>query len=40
MDKEAFEHRLVRRLLDHVEHGTTDLTDEILEVPVERVHVA
>ena len=35
MDKEAFEHRLVRRLLDHVQHGTTDLTDEVLEVPVE-----
>ncbi|WP_426574454.1 aromatic ring-hydroxylating oxygenase subunit alpha [Aquihabitans sp. McL0605] len=35
MDKEAFEHDLVRRLLQHVEHGTTDLTDEILEVPVD-----
>lgn len=32
MDREALEHSLVRRLLDHVEHGTTDLADDILEV--------
>ncbi|HEV7760076.1 MAG TPA: aromatic ring-hydroxylating dioxygenase subunit alpha [Acidimicrobiales bacterium] len=35
MDREAFEHGLVRRLLDHIEHGTTDLTDEVLEVPAD-----
>ena len=33
MDKEALEHDLVRRLLDHIENGTTDLADEVLEVP-------
>ena len=33
MDKEALERSLVRRLLDHIEAGTTDLADEVLEVP-------
>lgn len=33
MDKEALEHRLARRLLDHIEGGTTDLADEVLEIP-------
>ena len=28
MDREALEHSLVRRLLDHVEQGTTDLADD------------
>jgi choline monooxygenase len=32
MDREALEHDLVRRLLDHLEHGTTDMDDEVLEV--------
>ena len=35
MDKEALDRSLARRLLDHIEGGTTDLTDEVLEVPVE-----
>ena len=35
MDKEALEHSLARRLIDHIEQGSTDLTDEVLEVPVE-----
>jgi choline monooxygenase len=35
MDKEALEHGLARRLVDHIEQGTTDLTDEVLEVPVD-----
>ncbi|HEY8527648.1 MAG TPA: aromatic ring-hydroxylating dioxygenase subunit alpha [Acidimicrobiales bacterium] len=35
MDREAFEHGLARRLLDHIENGTTDLADEMLEVPAE-----
>ena len=33
MDREALEHSLVRRLLDHVEHHTTDMADDVLEVP-------
>jgi choline monooxygenase len=33
VDREAFEHGLAGRLLDHIEHGTTDLCDEVLEVP-------
>jgi choline monooxygenase len=32
VDREALEHSLVRRLLDHVENGTTDLADAVLEV--------
>ena len=35
MDKEALEHSLARRLIDHIEQGTTDLTDEVLEVPTD-----
>jgi choline monooxygenase len=35
VDREALEHSLVRRLLDHIEHGTTDLADEVVEVPSE-----
>jgi phenylpropionate dioxygenase-like ring-hydroxylating dioxygenase large terminal subunit len=35
VDREAFEHSLIRRLLDHIEHGTTDLADDVLEVPAE-----
>jgi len=33
MDKEALEHQLARRLLDHIENGTTDMADAVLEVP-------
>lgn len=33
MDREALEHGLVRRLLDHIEHKTTDMADAVLEVP-------
>jgi phenylpropionate dioxygenase-like ring-hydroxylating dioxygenase large terminal subunit len=33
VDREAFEHGLARRLLDHLEHGTTDMADQVLEVP-------
>ncbi len=35
MDREALEHGLVRRLLDHLEHGTTDLAEGVLEVPAD-----
>ncbi len=35
MDREALEHGLVRRLLDHIENGTTDLADSVLEVPAD-----
>ncbi len=35
MDREALEHSLVGRLLDHLEHRTTDMADEVLEVPTE-----
>jgi choline monooxygenase len=33
MDREALEHSLVRRLLDHIENHTTDMADSVLEVP-------
>ncbi|MDZ7675409.1 MAG: SRPBCC family protein [Acidimicrobiales bacterium] len=36
MDEEALEHEMVRRLLDHIENGTTDLAPEVMEVPVEK----
>jgi phenylpropionate dioxygenase-like ring-hydroxylating dioxygenase large terminal subunit len=35
MDKEALEHELARRLLDHLAHGTTDLAPSLLELPTE-----
>ncbi len=35
MDREALEHSLVRRLLDHIENHTTDMADEVYEVPAE-----
>ena len=34
MDREALERSLARRLLDHVEAGTTDLAEDVMEVPV------
>ena len=36
MDRKALEHGLARRLLHHIEHGTTDMGDEVLEVPAEK----
>jgi nitrite reductase/ring-hydroxylating ferredoxin subunit len=35
MDKEALDRSIARRLLAHIENGTTDMVDEILELPVE-----
>jgi phenylpropionate dioxygenase-like ring-hydroxylating dioxygenase large terminal subunit len=35
VDREALDHSLVRRLIDHIENGTTDLSDEVMEVPAE-----
>jgi len=35
VDREAFDRSLVRRLVDHIENGTTDLSDEVMEVPAE-----
>jgi phenylpropionate dioxygenase-like ring-hydroxylating dioxygenase large terminal subunit len=35
VDKEALEHSLVRRLLDHIENHTTDMADGVLEVPAD-----
>lgn len=32
MDREALERSLVRRLLDHLEHRTTDLADDVMEL--------
>ncbi|CAO5154130.1 (2Fe-2S)-binding protein [Frankia sp. AiPs1] len=32
MDREALERGLARRLLDHIEHRTTDMADEVLEL--------
>jgi len=33
MDRDALERDIVRRLLDHVANGTTDMADHMLEVP-------
>lgn len=33
MDREALERSLARRLLEHIEHRTTDLADDVLELP-------
>ena len=35
MDREALERSLARRLLDHLEHKTTDLADDVLELPTD-----
>jgi choline monooxygenase len=35
VDKEALEHQIVRRLLDHIEHKTTDVADDVLEIPAD-----
>jgi choline monooxygenase len=35
VDREALEHGLVRRLIDHIEHKTTDLCDGVMEVPAD-----
>lgn len=33
MDREAFEHEMARRLVAHVNDGTTDMADSVVEVP-------
>lgn len=35
MDREALDRSLARRLLDHIENRTTDLADEVLELPTD-----
>lgn len=35
MDRDALERTLARRLLDHLDRGTTDMADGVLEVPTE-----
>ena len=35
MDREALEHELARRLLDHLDAGTTDMADDLLELPAD-----
>lgn len=35
MDRRTLDHSLVRRLLEHIERGTTDMADDCLEVPCE-----
>lgn len=35
MDRQALERSIARRLLDHIEHHTTDMADEVLEVPAD-----
>jgi phenylpropionate dioxygenase-like ring-hydroxylating dioxygenase large terminal subunit len=35
MDREALELSLARRLIDHIEHGTTDMADGVLELPTD-----
>jgi phenylpropionate dioxygenase-like ring-hydroxylating dioxygenase large terminal subunit len=35
VDREALDHSLARRLIDHIENGTTDLDDGVYEVPAE-----
>jgi phenylpropionate dioxygenase-like ring-hydroxylating dioxygenase large terminal subunit len=35
MDKGALDRGIARRLIDHIEHHTTDMADEMFEVPME-----
>ena len=35
MDKEALDRSIARRLIDHIEHHTTDMADEVLELPAD-----
>lgn len=35
VDREALERSFVRRLIDHLDHGTTDMADDVFEVPAE-----
>ena len=35
MDREAFDRSLARRLLHHIEHRTTDLAEDVMEVPAD-----
>jgi phenylpropionate dioxygenase-like ring-hydroxylating dioxygenase large terminal subunit len=33
VDKEALDRSIARRLIDHIEHHTTDMADEVMEIP-------
>ncbi|MBL7488223.1 aromatic ring-hydroxylating dioxygenase subunit alpha [Frankia sp. AgB1.9] len=35
MDREALEHGIVRRLLDHIDNRSTDMADEVMELSVD-----
>jgi phenylpropionate dioxygenase-like ring-hydroxylating dioxygenase large terminal subunit len=35
LDRQALEHSLVRRLVDHLDNHTTDMADEVLELPAD-----
>ncbi len=35
MDKEALDRSIARRLIDHIEHKTTDMVDSVLELPAD-----
>jgi nitrite reductase/ring-hydroxylating ferredoxin subunit len=35
VDKEALDRSIARRLIDHIEHHTTDMADGVMEVPME-----
>jgi choline monooxygenase len=35
VDREALEHSLVRRLIDHLDHHTTDMAEDMFEVPAD-----
>ena len=35
MDRQSLEHSLVRRLLAHIDRGTTDMAEDCLEIPSE-----
>jgi hypothetical protein len=35
MDREAFDRSLARRLLHHIEHRTTDLAEDVMELPAD-----
>ena len=35
MDKEALDRSIARRLIEHIEHGTTDMAPSVLELPAD-----
>jgi choline monooxygenase len=35
MDRDVLDRSIARRLIDHIDHKTTDMVDEVLEVPAE-----